>query len=131
MRFEGHANAQRGFWLSLLYALLEGASGALDIDRRDLDGCLYPYAGDPSVPALVLFDEVPGGAGHVRRIARDADTLMSVLQATLEKLERCECGGEKRNTSCYGCLRNYRNQFCHDELDRGIVIDFLTTTLGL
>ena len=131
LRFEGYANAKRGFWRSLLYALLEGASGALDIDRRDLDGCLYPYAGDPSMPALVLFDEVPGGAGHVRRIARDEDTLMSVLQATLEKLERCECGGEKRNTSCYGCLRNYHNQFCHDELDRGIVIDFLTATLEL
>jgi len=124
LRFEGYANAERGFWLSLLYALLEGASGKLDIDRRDLDGCLYPYAGDPSMPALVLFDEVPGGAGHVRRIARDEDTLTSVLKAALKKLENCDCGGEQRNTSCYGCLRNYRNQFCHDELERGMVIDF-------
>jgi len=125
LRFEGHANAARGFWLSLLYALLEGASEALDIDRQDLDGCLYPYAGDPSTPALVLFDEVPGGAGHVRRIAHDEETLRSVLRTTLEKLERCECGGKERNTSCYGCLRNYRNQFCHDELERGMVIDFV------
>jgi ATP-dependent helicase YprA (DUF1998 family) len=124
LRFEGYANARRGFWLSLLYALLEGAGDALDIDRRDLDGCLYPYAGDPSMPALVLFDEVPGGAGHVRRVARDEDTLISVLKVALEKLERCDCGGEQRNTSCYGCLRNYRNQFCHDELERGLVIDF-------
>ena len=131
LRFEGSANAKRGFWLSLLYALLEGASGALDIDRRDLDGCLYPYAGDPSMPALVLFDEVPGGAGHVRRIARNEDTLRSVLKAALKKLESCDCGGEQRNTSCYGCLRNYRNQFCHDELERGIVIDFLRERLSL
>jgi len=131
LRFVGYASTKRGFWLSLLYGLLEGASKALDIDRRDLDGCLYSYAGDPSMPALVLFDEVPGGAGHVRRIARDEDTLISVLKAALEKLEHCECGGEQRNSSCYGCLRNYRNQFCHDELDRGIVIDFLTLTLGL
>ena len=124
LRFEGYAHAMRGFWLSLLYALLEGASAALDIDRRDLDGCLYPYAGDPSMPALVLFDDVPGGAGHVRRIARDADRLVSVLRAALKGLEECECGGEEGNTSCYGCLRNYRNQFCHDELKRGIVMDF-------
>ncbi len=125
LQFEGYANASRGFWFSLLYALLEGASRAIDIDRQDLDGCLYPYAGDPAMLALILFDDVPGGAGHVRRIARDNETLIDVLKAALEKLERCECGGEQRNTSCYGCLRNYRNQFCHDELERGIVIDFL------
>lgn len=130
LRFQGYANHKRGFWLSLLYALLEGASEALDIDRRDLDGCLYPYAGDPWMPALVLFDDVPGGAGHVRRIARDEDTLVRVMATSLDKLQRCECGGENANTSCYGCLRNYRNQFCHEELDRGSVIDFLTTALA-
>jgi len=124
LRFEGYAHAKRGFWLSLLYALLEGASKALDIDRRDLDGCLYPYAGDPSTPALVLFDNVPGGAGHVRRIAQDEDRLVRVMRAALKGLEDCKCGGKEGNTSCYGCLRNYHNQFCHDELERGIVIDF-------
>lgn len=77
------------------------------------------------MPALVLFDEVPGGAGHVRRIAHDEETLRSVLRTMLEKLERCECGGKQRNTSCYGCLRNYHNQFCHDKLERGLVIDFV------
>lgn len=83
------------------------------------------------MPALVLFDDVPGGAGHVRRIARNKDILISVLKAAQAKLERCECGGEQRNTSCYGCLQNYRNQFCHDELERGMVIDFFKTKLGL
>jgi hypothetical protein len=124
LRFEGYAHARRGFWLSLLYALLEGASAALDIDRRDIDGCLYPYAGDPSMPALVLFDDVPGGAGHVRRIAQDKGRLVSVMREALKRLEDCDCGGEEGNTSCYGCLRNYHNQFCHDELERGMVIDF-------
>jgi len=35
------------------------------------------------------------------------------------------------NTSCYGCLRNYRNQFCHDRLNQGLVIDFLKQQLSL
>jgi superfamily II DNA/RNA helicase len=131
LRFEGYAHAERGFWLSLLYALLDGASEALDIDRQDLDGCLYPYAGDPCMPALVLFDEVPGGAGHVRRIARSEETVLDVLRAALEKLQRCDCGGDEGNTSCYGCLRNYRNQYCHDELERGMVIDFLENALAV
>jgi len=57
-------------------------------------------------------------------IARNEATLLSVLKAALGRLERCECGGELRNTTCCGCLRNYRNQFCHDELERGMLIDF-------
>ena len=35
-----------------------------------LNGTLYPYSGSPS-PALVLFDDVPGGAGLVRRVAEN------------------------------------------------------------
>jgi hypothetical protein len=131
LRFEGYANADRGFWWSLLYAVLEGMSMALDIDRQDLDGCLYAYAGDPSTPALVLFDDVPGGAGHVRRIIQGKENLQHILEAALERLSNCDCGGERQDTSCYGCLRNYRNQFCHDEMKRGPVIKFLSTTLGI
>jgi hypothetical protein len=39
---------------------------------------------------------------------------------------RCECG---EDTSCYQCLRNYYNQFCHDDLRRGPARDFLARTL--
>jgi len=105
-------------WLSVLYALLEGASEALGIRRADLDGTLYPYTTDVA-PALVLFDNVPGGAGHVRRIATE---LPDVFRAAWQRVDRCKCGEE---TSCYECLRNYRNQHFHDQLKRGLVRDFL------
>jgi hypothetical protein len=71
LRFEGALtsevqqqalNIKKDFWLSLLYVLLEGASHALGIRREDLDGCLYHYSGAVS-PAVMLFDDVPGGAG--------------------------------------------------------------------
>jgi len=91
----------------------------------------FDKPGDPSTPAIVMFDDVPGGAGHVQRIARSEVRLRRVLEAALANLEKCECGGEQRDTSCYGCLRNYRNQFCHDELERGIVIDFLTNRMAI
>ncbi|RMF31516.1 MAG: DUF1998 domain-containing protein [Chloroflexi bacterium] len=105
-------------WLSTLYALLEGASEALGIARDDLDGTLYPYRiGSP--PALVLFDSVPGGAGHVRRIAQE---LPRVVQAAWARVASCECGEE---TSCYECLRNFYNQHVHDRLRRGLARDFL------
>jgi len=35
---------------------------------------------------------------------------------------RCECGEE---TSCCGCLRNFRNQAFHDQLHRGDALAFL------
>ncbi|MBD3182120.1 DUF1998 domain-containing protein, partial [Candidatus Poribacteria bacterium] len=130
LRFIGYRREDSGFWLSLLYAILEGASESLDIDRQDLDGCLYPFEGDPAIPALILFDDVPGGAGHVRRIAESRESLLKILKTTLIRLKSCDCGGEERNTSCYGCLRNYRNQFCHDQLNKGKVIDFLNCLIG-
>jgi hypothetical protein len=72
-----------------------------------------------------LFDDVPGGAGHVKRIIQNENTIIEILKCTLLKLKNCNCGGETGDASCYGCLRNYQNQFCHDELKRGMVIQFL------
>jgi len=109
-------------WLSTLYALLEGASEALGIARDDLDGTLYPYQAGLA-PAIVLFDNVPGGAGHVRRIGQ---ALPRVAWAAWERVARCECGEE---TSCYECLRSFGNQYCHDQLRRGLVRDFLSAVI--
>nr|PZN60020.1 MAG: hypothetical protein DIU58_16800 [Sphaerobacter thermophilus] len=49
------------------------------------------------------IDDVPGGAGHVRRIGR---ALRPVLVEALEAVRDCSCGAE---TSCYECLRSFRN----------------------
>lgn len=110
------------FWYSLLYAILEGTSQALGIRRQDLDGCLFPYE---NKVALVLFDSVPGGAGHVKRLMEEHN-LHEALRNTLERVRNCTCGKE---TSCYGCLRNYQNQFCHERLKRGIIEEFLSSNL--
>ena len=113
----GQSGKSVGEWRSILYALLEGASDALDISRDDIDGTLYPKAGRKI--SLVLFDTVPGGAGGALRIAR---SFPQVLETALQRMHRCECGEE---TSCYGCLRNFRNQAFHDQLRRGDALAFL------
>ena len=72
----------------------------------------------------MIFDNVPGGAGHAKRIANE------LKEAFVEANRRVEypcCGPE---TSCYECLRNYRNQPYHDALERGIVHDFLKKMLA-
>jgi ATP-dependent helicase YprA (DUF1998 family) len=109
--------AGNGHWRSTLYALLEGVSERLQISRDDIDGTLYPTPGGRT--SLVIFDAVPGGAGSAIRIAR---SFGDVLEAALTRVTRCDCGEE---TSCYGCLRGYRNQPFHEELRRGAAVDFL------
>ncbi len=128
LTFEGYENGDLGFWYSLLYALLEGMSKALDIERQDIDGCLYSASSNRGIRTLVLYDDVPGGAGHVRRVA-NPENLQLVLQTSLQRLLQCECGGAEGDASCYGCLRHYRNQFCHHLLSRGPVIAFLRNIL--
>jgi len=81
MSFRGFEVNQGGgeeIWLSLLYATLEGVSEALGIRRQDLDGCLYPFE---NKIALVLFDNVPGGAGHVKRLMEEQNLQESLVSA--------------------------------------------------
>lgn len=119
---EPRINGDESFWYSLLYAILEGTSQALGIRRQDIDGCLYP---SEEGMMLVLFDNVPGGAGFVKRIV-DEDNIYNVFKSSLERVKNCTCGKE---TSCYGCLRNYQNQFCHELLRRDVILDFLENNL--
>jgi len=109
------------FWWSLVYALLEGASRALQIRRDDLDGCVYTHDRDQSI---VLFDNVPGGAGHVRLIESQIET---VLREALHVVQSCTC---EHDTSCYSCLRTYRNQPVHGLMQRGLVQRYLERFLA-
>ncbi len=126
LRFEGRLAALGSdeTWVSVLHALLEGASEALGIRRDDLDGTLYWHRLGIA-PALLLFDNVPGGAGHARRIA---DELLEAFRTAHRKMNRDCCGPE---TSCYECLRNFRNQPYHDQLKRGLARDFLAGVLQI
>ena len=108
---------------SLLYALLDGSSEALDIQRTDINGVFY-YQSGGQAPSFVFYDNVPGGAGHVQRIH---DHLRETAEAALARLMRCECG---LDTSCYNCLRNYQNQRIHDQLQRGRAIELLKQILA-
>jgi hypothetical protein len=114
---------RRSAMMSLMYALLDGSSAALGIRRDDVDGTLF-YKDFRKPPHMILYDTVPGGAGHVERIH---NKLHQVTVSALEKVSNCECG---EDTSCYNCLRNYRNQFFHDELQRGMAIKLLEVMLN-
>lgn len=104
-------------WLSALYALIEGASEALEISRDDIGGTLA-WSADLR-RSIVLYDTVPGGAGAAKVIAAN---IGPVLKTAVQRLNNCDCGEE---TSCYGCLRTYRNAKEHEQLSRGAALKLL------
>lgn len=117
---------ETSFWLSLMYALIQGASHALQIERRDINGVLYPRSdGQAWGQSIALYDNVPGGAGHVQQIR---DNFSLVLHEARRVVHCQDCGPE---TSCYHCLRDYDNQTHHTFLKRGPVADFLDNLSAL
>lgn len=114
-------NSTHSLAYSLGYAILEGASEYLEIPSTDLN-ITIAHTDDSTIPSIVLYDNVPGGAGMVARL-EDEDVFMSVLKTAYERVSGiCGCG---EDTSCYGCLRSYRNQFVHQSLKRKYVISYL------
>jgi superfamily II DNA or RNA helicase len=126
IRFEGSRDMpipspdNHSFWLSLLYAILHGASHALQIERQDIDGVLFPRGiGGNWEQTLVLYDNVPGGAGHVKNIQEHMDLVLEEARNILN------CNDCAPDTSCYHCLRDYGNQYFHHELKRKDALAFL------
>lgn len=115
--------------ISVLYAILEGLSKELDIERTDIKGCLHKIKWEGSakpIYSVILYDAVAGGAGHVRRIVtEDGVVFQRVLNRAYQIVNGCKC-----DPSCYSCIRNYYNQKIHDQLSRKKAAAFLVSKLG-
>jgi hypothetical protein len=113
------------FAYSLAYALVEGAAEVLEVPSTDLSAAVAHSEQYP-LPPIILYDNVPGGAGLVARLEWE-----EVLKACLEAAQKRVSGscGCDENISCYGCLRSYRNQFAHQYLQRGQAYDYLKRIL--
>ena len=116
--------------ISMLYALLEGISRTLHINRNEIDGCLHSYIPNHNNKdnlnlCFVIFDKTPGGSGYVTQIIKDKNILSQVLKETYNFVKHCPEKDCSENSSCYGCLRNYGNQRFHELLKRSLVINLL------
>jgi len=100
----------RGALESAAAALVAGAAWVLGTSRDDLDAAVTGSHGGTAT--LMLFDTTPGGAGLARAAARQ---LPEVLRQAHRLASQCTCDS---STSCYACLRSYRNQWRHDHLVR-------------
>lgn len=99
--------------LSFLYAFLDGIALAFNIERNDING-VYNY--EQSKTQFIIFDQVPGGAGHVKRIM-SKESILEALKSALNIVDKPCCD---ETTSCYDCIRNYQNQTFHEKLKRGL-----------
>lgn len=105
---------------SIAYAILLGAAETLDVPDTDLNATIAGGT-DAGTSAIVLYDNVPGGAGLVAQLEHEA-VFNEVLASARQRVHgSCGC-----DSSCYGCLRSYRNQFAHPHLDRPYALDAIT-----
>ncbi|HZS79795.1 MAG TPA: DEAD/DEAH box helicase [Ktedonobacteraceae bacterium] len=104
--------------VTLRNALVLGANLALQTEESEIGGFEREVLRSSLLqPQIVLYDDVPGGAGYVESLSR---RLPQAAAAALERLEQCAC-----LDSCYRCLRSYYNQNEHRLLDKRLVIETL------
>ncbi|MCA6525947.1 MAG: DUF1998 domain-containing protein [Pseudanabaena sp. M179S2SP2A07QC] len=111
------SNNRVDFWRSLTYALLAAAAQVIDVRREELDGLFKPLENGNGQAEIIIYDNVPGGAGYSQRIS---DNFKDILIEAYRLTDTCSC-----ESSCYDCLRTYSNQIFHHELDRKEVVRFL------
>ena len=108
---------------SVAYAVMLGAAEVLEVPDADLNVTITGGS-KPGEAAIVLYDNVPGGAGLVARLETEA-----VFNEVLRNAQLRSCGNCGCDSSCYGCLRSYRNQFAHPRLDRARALEFVEAAL--
>lgn len=108
--------------LSVMYAILNAFGDVLSIEKRDIKACLtYKLKYGKYSHQIIIYDSVPGGAGHSRRlVTKTGDVLKMVIMRAIKILSECDC-----DPSCYKCLRSYENQKVHEILDRNKALNFL------
>ena len=97
---------------SVAYAVLLGAAETLDVPDADLNVTITGSS-NTGESAIVLYDNVPGGAALVAQLEQESIFKEMLHNARQRVQGNCGC-----DSSCYGCLRSYRNQFAHPHLDR-------------
>lgn len=109
-------------WESVMWAIFTAAARLLEIPQSELGGTLYEN--DQGTMSLLIYDDVPGGAGHAKQLGGMVNEL---LREAFRIVNECTCS---RDTCCYGCIGNYNNQSRQAKLSRGAVIDILGALLG-
>ena len=106
---------------TLSEALAKATSVVLDLEEGEVQAdyrAALTNEGQSGLEAeIYLYDTLAGGAGFSRRAGERA---AAVFEQALKILSNCDC-----DSSCYRCLRSFKNKFEHDRLDRRLARDLL------
>ena len=108
---------------TLSEALTIAATSRLEIESGELQAEYRPaltQGGHEGLEAeIYIYDTLAGGAGFARRIG---DFGAAVFEDTIHLLESCPANCD---SSCYRCLRGFKNRFEHTMLDRHLAASLL------
>lgn len=116
-------NTEDNPWLSraaqsLSEALRLAVSQKLDVEFSELvTGYRIRENNEGMWVDIYLYDNLSSGAGYAVSIE---DSIVEILSNIEENLSNCDC-----KTACYKCLKHYRNQYIHGQLDRFAALDLL------
>ena len=99
-------------WESVMWALFTAAAKILEVPETELGGTTYKN--ETGGFSVLIYDDVPGGAGHARQLSDEVPHLIEEAYKVVDG--HCGCGEE---TCCYGCIANYYNQVVQANLSRG------------
>ncbi|WP_248921404.1 DEAD/DEAH box helicase [Olsenella intestinalis] len=109
-------------WRSLMWAIVQATVSLMNIPEGEVGATTYRNF-DTGDESILLYDNVPGGAGRAFQLSTDVESL---LNRAYEIVSTCDCG---EDSCCYGCLCNYFNQNEQDRLSRGAAKDILESLL--
>lgn len=104
-------------------ALSKAAAQILDIEPNDIVAesrpALNPIGQKGLEVEIFLYDTLPGGAGFSCQLSNRTEEL---FEWALKIMKECK---EECDSSCYRCLRTFKNKFEHSLLDRHLGIELL------
>ena len=108
-------------------AMAKAACTILEVEPGELMAEYRPAltpAGMAGLEAeIFLYDTLPGGAGFARQLAGRG---LELFQRALTVMKTCK---ENCDSSCYRCLRSFKNKFEHGQLDRHVGAELLEFVL--
>jgi DEAD/DEAH box helicase domain-containing protein len=103
----GHAAADEALVTTLAYAFQRAGTQLLELDSREMGVLVVPTGEGGRARGAVLYDNVPGGAGHVRELLAQGEQWLQATRQALfidpEHHARCD-------TACPDCLLSFDAQ---------------------
>jgi very-short-patch-repair endonuclease len=119
--------------VSLQSSLKQAVQQAYQLEDFEIASETLPAGGQPQ--ALLLYESAEGGAGVLRRLVDDPQSLGKVAAEALRLCHFDPATGADRKkadhaeencvVACYDCLMNYSNQRIHTKLNRHSIRDYL------